>query len=217
MSVDAVRWDYWCPHAGTHVIHRDELHVGLFSDAGGEGVLLLEAAVIPPMVDMEGRTSQPEPIARAVRAALQQADLADWVRAHRGRRFPWPSAACPECGSRTSNGCGASWHDSAPASVVGGCAGHGVDDCPLCDTADNPSSVESTERAEAETAGAECIAFPVGEPLYIAKRVVWSGRPGNPESRIVGDIKPDPGHEVAVIIEWRTDREGVGADGEPVF
>lgn len=87
---DAVRWDYWCPPEGEHVYHRNELHVGLFSDAGGCGVLILRVAVIPPIVDRwNGMAVQPEPLARIVRDAMRSADLT-YLRHQLGSAFPLP-------------------------------------------------------------------------------------------------------------------------------
>lgn len=79
------------------------------------------------------------------------------------------------------------------------------------EAADNPHFVNLGEVAATQ---AEFISFPLGETLFIYRREVWVGRPGNPESRIVGDIRPDPGHEVAVIVVWRTEHDGEVAGGE---
>lgn len=86
-----VEWDYWCPAEGTHVVDRNELHVGIVRP-GVEGAFEVEivVAIVPPMAERQN-----EPMARIIRDWLSVTDWnepdgwAAWCAAH-GQvvRFP---------------------------------------------------------------------------------------------------------------------------------
>ena len=63
-------WTYWCPPEGDHIIHRQELQVGIVTrDGDGMGRPLLVAAVVPPALRRHG-WSQNESFARLTCDAL---------------------------------------------------------------------------------------------------------------------------------------------------
>lgn len=71
------RWTYWCPPEGDHLIHPQELQVGIVSvDDDGVGRGLLVAAVIPPIHRDHG-WCQAEVFARLACDAMKAQDWSD--------------------------------------------------------------------------------------------------------------------------------------------